>query len=176
MIRLVLETVLHTVIFPGAVMVAVPFVLLSHCPELYAFSSPSGRVVGGLLILGSMVLGSWCTHHFIAVGQGTPNPLDPPVFLVRAGPYQIVRNPMYLSVVAALAGEAVAFGSVTLLAYLMLVVVVIHFVVVFYEEPTIRRSFGAAYEDYCKRVPRWLPRVVVRQPRGASPSSRSDEW
>ena len=160
MIRLVLETVLHTVIFPGAIMVAVPFLLLSHGSELYGFSSPPGRVVGVLLVLGGMGLGLWCTRHFIVVGQGTPNPLDPPAFLVRGGPYQIVRNPIYLSVVAALAGEAVAFGSVTLLAYLMLVVVVVHIVVMFYEEPTLRRSFGAAYEDYCNRVPRWIPRVV----------------
>jgi protein-S-isoprenylcysteine O-methyltransferase Ste14 len=30
--------------------------------------------------------------------------------------------------------------------------------VVFYEEPTLRRKFGAEYEEYCRRVPRWLPR------------------
>jgi protein-S-isoprenylcysteine O-methyltransferase Ste14 len=27
------------------------------------------------------------------------------------------------------------------------------------EEPILRRMFGAQYEDYCKNVPRWLPRV-----------------
>jgi protein-S-isoprenylcysteine O-methyltransferase Ste14 len=31
--------------------------------------------------------------------------------------------------------------------------------VVLYEEPTLRRKFGAAYEEYCRNVHRWLPRV-----------------
>ena len=160
MVRLLLETSLHTVIFPGALMVAVPYFLLSHGLELYGFSSLPGRIVGCLLILAGMVLGLWCTRHFIVVGQGTPNPLDPPAFLVRAGPYQVVRNPMYLSVAVALAGEALAFGSVTLVAYFCLIVAVSHLLVVSYEEPTLRRSFGPAYEDYCKNVPRWIPRVA----------------
>jgi len=28
-----------------------------------------------------------------------------------------------------------------------------------YEEPTLRKMFGAEYEEYCQNVPRWLPRV-----------------
>jgi protein-S-isoprenylcysteine O-methyltransferase Ste14 len=31
--------------------------------------------------------------------------------------------------------------------------------VVFYEEPTLRGKFGAAYEEYCRNVHRWWPRV-----------------
>jgi protein-S-isoprenylcysteine O-methyltransferase Ste14 len=29
--------------------------------------------------------------------------------------------------------------------------------VLFYEEPTLRRTFGADYEAYCRQVGRWLP-------------------
>jgi protein-S-isoprenylcysteine O-methyltransferase Ste14 len=28
-----------------------------------------------------------------------------------------------------------------------------------YEEPTLRRVFGAEYEEYCRNVPRWIPRM-----------------
>jgi len=28
-----------------------------------------------------------------------------------------------------------------------------------YEEPTLRRMFGAEYEEYCRNVPRWIPRM-----------------
>ena len=28
-----------------------------------------------------------------------------------------------------------------------------------YEEPTLARRFGAEYEEYCRNVPRWLPRL-----------------
>jgi protein-S-isoprenylcysteine O-methyltransferase Ste14 len=35
----------------------------------------------------------------------------------------------------------------------------VHFFIVLYEEPTLKRRFGAAYEDYLKRVPRWIPKI-----------------
>ncbi len=28
-----------------------------------------------------------------------------------------------------------------------------------YEEPHLRKTFGAAYEEYCRSVPRWIPRL-----------------
>lgn len=35
-----------------------------------------------------------------------------------------------------------------------------HLFVIFYEEPTLRRQFGASYEAYLRSVPRWIPRRV----------------
>jgi len=35
----------------------------------------------------------------------------------------------------------------------------VHLFVVFYEEPTLRRKFGADYEGYCRNVGRWWPRL-----------------
>src|SRR2546430_1175027 len=35
----------------------------------------------------------------------------------------------------------------------------VHLFVLGYEEPTLRRMFAAEYEEYCRNVPRWLPRV-----------------
>jgi len=67
---------------------------------------------------------------------------------------------MYLAVALILTGEALVRGSVTLLAYLCAVMLVFHLTVVLYEEPTLRRSLGAGYEEYCARVPRWIPRQV----------------
>jgi protein-S-isoprenylcysteine O-methyltransferase Ste14 len=152
---------LHTVLIPGTIIVAIPYLLVSSGPELYAFSALPLRVLGGLSVLVGIFVGLWCTRHFLVLGQGTPNPLDPPKFLVRAGPYQVVRNPMYVSVGLILAGEALAHGSGTLVVYLLLVIVVFHLFVVLYEEPTLRRLFGAAYEEYCRRVPRWIPRIAA---------------
>jgi protein-S-isoprenylcysteine O-methyltransferase Ste14 len=37
--------------------------------------------------------------------------------------------------------------------------VIVHIVVVRLEEPATRRRFGPDYEDYCRRVPRWIPRL-----------------
>ena len=35
----------------------------------------------------------------------------------------------------------------------------VHLFVVFYEEPTLRKKFGADYEEYCRNVRRWWPRL-----------------
>jgi protein-S-isoprenylcysteine O-methyltransferase Ste14 len=44
-----------------------------------------------------------------------------------------------------------------LLAYAAAFLLVCHIFVRSYEEPTLRRTFGADYEAYCRRVRRWWP-------------------
>jgi len=65
------------------------------------------------------------------------------------------------SVLAAmLAGEAVFFGSSRLAGWLLLFVLINHVYFVAVEEPGLRRRFGAGYDEYKRRVPRWMPRRV----------------
>src|SRR5216683_2563310 len=35
----------------------------------------------------------------------------------------------------------------------------------FIEEPALKQKFGAEYEEYCRQVPRWIPRVPIRLSR-----------
>ena len=99
----------------------------------------------------------WCAWDFATAG-GTPAPIDPPKILVARGLYLVVRNPMYVSVLAVLAGEALLFRSLRLAAWGATVAIWFHLFVVAYEEPRLRRQFGTDYETYCASVPRWLPR------------------
>ena len=46
-----------------------------------------------------------------------------------------------------------------MLFYAACVALVFHLFVLFYEEPHLRRRFGTEYEEYQRRVPRWLPRL-----------------
>jgi hypothetical protein len=46
--------------------------------------------------------------------------------------------------------------------YLLAIVLAFNLFVRFYEEPTLRRLFGEAYDEYCRQVPRWLLRVTSR--------------
>ena len=108
-------------------------------------------VVGAALAL-------WCVLTFALLGQGTPAPFDPPRRLVVRGPYRFVRNPMYLGAVLALAGAALLYGSTALLFYAGAFLLMTHAFVVWYEEPTLRATFGADYDAYCRRVRRWRPR------------------
>jgi protein-S-isoprenylcysteine O-methyltransferase Ste14 len=109
------------------------------------------------LIGGSILL--WSFWNFLDEGHGTPAPIDPPKELVAVGFYRYVRNPMYVGVLAINIGYFLWFRYWNLLIYAILVFIAFHTFVMLYEEPTLRRKFGAAYEEYCRRVPRWIPRI-----------------
>lgn len=95
---------------------------------------------------------------FIEEGRGTQLPLLPPGRLVRSGLYGRVRNPMYWNYVVIVLGIAVLYRAPVLLAYAAALFALAHAYVVRVEEPQLRRRFGADYDAYCTRVPRWLPR------------------
>ena len=102
-----------------------------------------------------------CVWDFGRTGHGTPAPIAPPKRLVVVGFYRYVRNPMYVGFVIGWIGLWVVFGRANLTAITVAVLVIlgVHLFVRLYEEPTLRRMFGAEYEEYCRNVPRWVPRV-----------------
>ncbi len=117
---------------------------------------------GWLLIVAGITLYLACAFWGFAVrGKGTPLPLDPPKKLVVEGPYRIVRNPMYWSVGSIVLGEAAIFHSLALVELAAVFAVGVILFVLLIEEPTLRQKFGAEYEEYCRCVPRWLPRFKV---------------
>ena len=117
------------------------------------------RVVGIILIIlgAASLLESFA--RFALEGHGTPAPVVPPVILVVSGQYRYVRNPIYIAVVASIVGQALLFGSILVLGYSGIVWCVFHFLVVGYEEPTLRWQFGESYNAYQASVRRWWPRV-----------------
>ena len=106
-----------------------------------------------------------CVWDFGWTGRGTPAPVAPPQRLVVVGFYRYVRNPMYLGFAAGWIGLWVVFGHADPAAIAVVVAVAlgVHLFVVSYEEPTLRGKFGADYEEYCRNVDRWWPRVRARE-------------
>ena len=117
------------------------------------------RVVGGLMMAAGLPVLLDSFARFAIQGLGTPAPVAPPQHLVVTGLYRSVRNPMYVAVSSLIFGQGLLFGSVSLLEYGLVVWLGFFAFVVLYEEPTLRGKFGKEYEDYCARVPRWLPRL-----------------
>lgn len=113
------------------------------------------QVAGILITTFGAALALSCVITFAVVGKGTPAPFDPPRRLVAKGPYAIVRNPMYVGAAIALAGAALFYHSVELLVFDAAFLLVAHLMVVFHEEPALRRTFGKDYDDYCHHVRRW---------------------
>ncbi len=156
-----IKTLLFTIVVPGAVLIYLPFLLLTSQGGSLHLDAVSPWMLGAIpFVLGALIY-LWCAWHFTFAGKGTPAPIDPPKHLVAQGPYRVVRNPMYVGVITALLGEALLFRSPGLVIYAALVLLAVHLFVVFYEEPHLRRRFGASYQDYCAQVPRWLPRLSL---------------
>lgn len=107
--------------------------------------------------LGAALLAT-CIWEFARSGRGTLAPVDPPRELVVRGLYRFVRNPMYLTVTTIVLGEVLLTGSRALLAYWAIWFLAVNLFVMGYEEPTLRRRFGASYEAYTRQVGRWVPR------------------
>ena len=133
----------------------IPFVLLRAGPKIetgfIAFSATPLWVTGIAVLV-------WCFWDFLAKGQGTPAPIDPPKQLVISGLYKYVRNPMYVGVLMVVIGHFLWFGYWWILAYAVALFMAFTLFVVFYEEPHLKSVFGDAYIAYQKGVPRWLPR------------------
>jgi protein-S-isoprenylcysteine O-methyltransferase Ste14 len=110
-----------------------------------------------LWIIGTLVI-IWCSFDIIRKGRGTPAHFDPPKKLIINGLYRYVRNPIYLGALLIQLGYVIWFGSGILISYFLLFMLAYHLMVVFVEEPILRNVFGAAYDEYSKHVPRWIPR------------------
>jgi protein-S-isoprenylcysteine O-methyltransferase Ste14 len=120
-------------------------------------TSPASLLGLACIGLGVMLLAA-CIFEFARSGRGTLSPVDPPRRLVVRGLYRYVRNPMYLAVAAVILGQAAVLGRWVLVAYAALFGGVVWSFVHWHEEPTLRRRYGAAYEDYVRTVPGWRPR------------------
>jgi protein-S-isoprenylcysteine O-methyltransferase Ste14 len=156
---LVVRAIVYATLFIALVLIFVPARLLAWSGVVGPAMIEAPQIAGMIIGTAGAVVALWCVITFARIGKGTPAPFDPPRRLVVKGPYRFVRNPMYIGAVLALAGAALFYRSLPLLAYAGLFLLASHFFVEWYEEPTLRRIFGEEYEAYCRQVRRWWPRV-----------------
>lgn len=158
---ILIRNLLWTLLAPGTVTVYLPWrIVTDWYPAREEFSCHGARLAGVLPIALGVILLFSCIGRFAVVGEGTLSPLDAPRRLVTGGMYRYVRNPMYLAVMAILLGESLVFCSIPLAVYSAVCFVVFNLVILFYEEPALRRRFGSSYRQYCRKAGRWLPRLL----------------
>lgn len=129
----------------------------------------------GILALGVLDWGAFPISPWLRWGVGAPLWLGGLALIHRAmyslgwarsfgearglnlrGPYQFSRNPQYVGFIAALVGwPLVASSGYTLILGLLGAAVLC--VTPLAEESWLREKYGAAYEEYCRSVPRFLP-------------------
>jgi protein-S-isoprenylcysteine O-methyltransferase Ste14 len=144
------------VLFGGPTIVAgiVPWVLTHwHADE----QSVTLKIVGGIVLAAGAALVLEATARFAFQGRGTPAPWAPPERFVERGSYRFVRSPMYLGVLLLIVGQALLLGREILFAWAAVAWLIFELSLVVWEEPGLRRRFGASYDDYRRRVRRWVP-------------------
>jgi len=152
-----LKSLLFFILVPCLLIGCVPFYISINNVPLFDFGA--FRYLALPFWLAGAAGMIWCFWDFTFKGKGTPAPIDPPKELVNSGPYRYVRNPMYVSGVIALLGWLIWSPSRSLILASLLFFVAAHLFVTLYEEPHLRKTFGAVYEEYYKSVPRWIPRL-----------------
>jgi len=79
--------------------------------------------------------------------------------LVTGGIYSHVRNPMYVGNFLLVLGMSIASNSWVFLLLGIPIVVLMHKAIVAAEEDFLRNKFGAEFDAFCARSPRWMPRL-----------------
>lgn len=153
---------------PALILVFIPWGLTRfrvpvHEPRIQILTAAAFILVGLIPLLESIV-------RFIVVGHGSLVPIAPPEHLVVSGLYRFVRNPMYVGVLTAIAGEALLFHSRDMVIHLAIVALAMHLFVCFYEEPKLGRTFPDEFPRYRSNVRRWLPRLTAWNPGAHIPS------
>jgi protein-S-isoprenylcysteine O-methyltransferase Ste14 len=147
-----------TIAMPGIVAGYVPWRIAGRDFEPRELLTPA-HLLGCVVVAVGAALLAACIVEFARSGRGTLSPVDPPTRLVVRGLYRYVRNPMYVGVTCVILGEALVTGSSTLVWYWAVFFAAANLFVLGYEEPALRRRFGASYDDYRRLVGRWIPKL-----------------
>lgn len=127
--------------------------LLVLLPVLVLFAAqprPGWYMAGVVLALAGQALRFWAAGHIVKAKQ-----------LTQTGPYAYVRNPLYLGSLLITAGWGAMSGRASLAAVLLGVFAITHGLAIWSEERYLRERFASGFEDYCRRVPRILPRLTA---------------
>jgi len=129
---------------------------------MIAFARPVtiAILVGVVLALSGEFVRYWGVAYAGSLTRVTGGVGAPEVIV--AGPFAYVRNPLYLGNILLYVGIGVMSNA---LFPWLLVVAVFYFVFQYYEivmleEGFLQQTFGVAYEDFAKNVPRFFPRLT----------------
>lgn len=154
-----LRVILSVLALPFVVLVVIPSVLLLLWPTVPAGWQQPVFYLGVSLASSGLIVMIWTISLFVREGLGTLAPWDPPVKLVKSGPYRVIRNPMIAGVILVLLGGSLFFQSWPLGIYSALVVAANLLYFPLFEEKALEARYGEEYLAYKQAVPRWLPRV-----------------
>ena len=109
--------------------------------------------ISGLALVGVATVGRlWCSLYISGHKDSA---------LITVGPYSITRNPLYFFSFLGFAGVGLATETATLAIAMAAFFAIVYPLIIRREEAFLLGRFGAAFVDYCARVPRFLPRLSL---------------
>lgn len=151
---------------------ALPFVVITIVPRWLAVSYGVSMTwpvssmawisvaLGVALFVAGGTLAASSVLKFFLEGEGTLAPWDPTKRFVATGPYRYVRNPMITGVCFILASQALILRSGVHAAWATLFALLNTVHIPLVEEPGLRKRFGQSYDEYCRHVRRFVPRLT----------------
>ncbi|MES2927515.1 MAG: isoprenylcysteine carboxylmethyltransferase family protein [Pseudomonadota bacterium] len=112
-------------------------------------------MAGGVLVLAGLAIAQWHARLFKRIGTNI-NTFGEPGTLTTAGLFAYTRNPMYLGMLLALAGVALALGTLSPWLLVLQFFVLAQCWYIPLEERKLAARFGRQYADYCRDVRRWI--------------------
>lgn len=149
---------LFLLLVAGFVGVGAPLALHFLSPSNMRFDVGALRYAGAAAMLFGLCFYAMGMRAQVRAGE-TPSPHVTPRMLITHGVYNASRNPMYVAGAFYFAGLAGLLQSWPLVAYAFAVIFIYYPFLVRTEERALRATFGAEYEDYCRRTPRWIGSV-----------------
>jgi protein-S-isoprenylcysteine O-methyltransferase Ste14 len=110
---------------------------------------------GAAVFAAGLALGIWAVVTIRNAGSRVET-TQPTSTIISHGPYGFTRNPIYVAMLLNLAGLAIGFDSLWILAAIVPFYFVIRYGVVAREEVYLERKFGEVYLGYKSRVRRWI--------------------
>lgn len=148
------------VVFVFVIFVVIPFLLISLNTyfNLPVYTNIYVKSIGIFFLLFGFSVIAYSTILHMKTGRVTPLPVvEKPKKFIVYGLYKYSRNPMYTAEIFLLFGLFFFLGYALLLLFPFIFFVCAYVLVVYIEEPELRRIFGKEYIQYTKRVSRWLP-------------------
>src|SRR5438067_13855305 len=146
------------------VLAALPLIWRSRGP-----ASPLWPVAGLALCAAGQALRAWVLGQ-VPDGTSGQNEKLIAVSLNTDGPYALTRNPLYLGNLCICLGLCLVAHSWLLLVLSAALFALQYRAIIAAEEDFLREQFGAAFDAYCARVPRFWPQL------GALHSVRPWDW
>lgn len=105
-------------------------------------------IIGLLLVLGGGLIRLWASGYIFKEE-----------YLARGGPYAYCRNPLYLGSLLIGLGFCLISGILLSIFFLLSLFLLFYYPTILSEERDLKEKFVKKYEDYCREVPCFIPKL-----------------